>query len=520
VRAAVNDLDGTMQVSRRPRGLTAAPHARLEQQSWALLSLHPTAWIIVAQGLTVLLTLARYGILCRQLATVDSFGEFGMARSFTLIFSFLGDLGIRMVLVSQMAAEPTRALTGYRTAQSLRILISVASLPLLAAIAAFAGSGSDRLAMLVAGLVALTQTNSDTAAAALLGHQRLRLSAVVILLDGALGTAGVWIAMSIEPTVLSAYVGMLTGNIVRMLVTLALARATVLPTILPGWSTAAARDLLIRALPVGTSLTLFALYGRIGVFVLAWKGASLWEIGLLTTAVTITSLLVFVPATCSTWVLPTFSSLHASRREEARQFHERTLSLLVLSGLFAAAALVAVADPMLRLLLGARFSAAAPAVIVMAASLPLGFMSFVYKCMLVPLRREKADLAAVLAGIAIQAAAAWVLCGRYGALGAATAYLVAEVAVFFVKHLLVVSIIGPVSAVHHLLKPAVCGAGVYAAGYLLRQCDIPWMLRSVGVFATLVCLVIATRAIRVELLPPLLRKYADPAGEPARGGIF
>jgi O-antigen/teichoic acid export membrane protein len=258
--------------------------------------------------------------------------------------------------------------------------------------------------------------------------------------------------------------------------------------------------LLLRALPVGASLILFAFYGRIGFFVMSWKESSLSEIGLLTTAVTMTSLLIFVPVTWSSVILPIFSSLYSTGRERARQFHEQTLSAVLLCGLCVTAVLVGTADPLLKFLLGPEFAAAGPAVIIMAASLPLGFMSYVYKCLLVPLRREKSDLAATLAGIVVHMGASLVLIDRFGTLGVAVAYFLAEVVVFVIKLVVVMSVLGPISFVQTLVKPALCGAAVFAAGYFLRQCEIPWILRPAGVLATLACLIVVTRSVSVELL--------------------
>lgn len=464
----------------------------------AVLRPESAVFLFAAQGLNVALTFAAYALISRRLGSVEAVGEFGLARSITLALSYAADSAIRLGYIHASASRGENADALARTAQTLQLLLAAAAMPILGLVILAGGWTSIGASVVAAGLVAVTQYGSDIAAAELLARRRKDLAGAALAADRVLMLACVGTALAISPSVVSAYAGMLAANVLRAGGCLVLARRALGISCLPGWSSSIAKDLVRRGAPVGLSLMAFAVQGRMSVFALDKLGSDAAGLGLWTAAVTMIGLLNFLPTTFGLSELPHFGPEEGEWLDGARAVHRRCYRRVMLAAFAAATTLIAAAGPSLSLLFGPRFIAAAPLLQIAALSLPFGFMSHVYRYLLIPVSARWLELGTTLAGIALQAVLAALWIPHYQAAGAAAALLAGEVAVFAGKFLIASRRLGGVTILRG------CGVPLAWLACQLSLMSIPAdsettgnvMAVAIGLAAALACV---TRSRNVPL---------------------
>lgn len=480
-------------------------------------------YLFAAQGANVVLTFLTYSLISRSLGSVEAVGEFTLARSVTLAFAYSADSIVRLVFVSSLAARSDDESRLFGAAQSLQWMLSLASMPVLAAVILIGGWTDVGAAIAMAGLAAVTQYGADLAAASLLAKKRTDLAAVVLVADRLLMAVCVAVAMRVDRSVASAYAGMLAANLLRAAGSLILARRTVLASIRPRWSNELAANLLRRGAPVALSLIAFAVYGRAAIFAMDKLSDDATQKGLLSSAVTLLGLLNFIPTTFGLSELPTFGSRTPEGRRAAQELHRRCFRRVTLASVTTATLLIVGAKPVLSILFGRQFGDAAPLLQILMLSVPFGFMGHVYRYLLIPLHAQKQELAATGFGLALQMGLAAYWIPQYQAQGAVAALLTAEVVVYLLKFALASRRIGGVRWSDGCLVPLLWLAGALATLHFVPReerllrigLQLMWMTAIAGVCRTMGR---GDAATSVEIRPsaPDARDSSDDDATPRR----
>ena len=378
---------------------------------------------------TLLLLLGRiagYGfallnsILVARALGAERLGEYAYAMGLAGLFALLPNLGINPVVTRAVAAHPedegavlpiavrTQAFLAFLVACGIPLfaaLLPVQPVPLayVALAAAQLGLGTlgwPYLAVL-AGRAAFARVAAVELASALLG---------TLCLIGALLLGG-------------GVSGVLTAHVVAAGIAALVARACTHPSRRDRRRPALRlRDLVRQAAPFGATAAAQSLYTRLDVLLLG-QLASSRAVGLYSVAYKAPNLLTYVGSTVAGPLFPLMAQTGTTENPVAFQ---RALRALGVAGPAVALALSGLAAPILGLLYGSEYEAAAPLLVLLAWSAAANWL---YAPLAVALQARRCEgwwLAGLIAALAVNAAGNLWMIPRWGALGAAAATLVSE----------------------------------------------------------------------------------------------
>jgi O-antigen/teichoic acid export membrane protein len=370
---------------------------------------------------------AGIAILARALGT-DGFGVWSTALAFVGIFGFLTNLGLAPVATQRMAAEPDSesewlgALMGTVAIASLgAFIIAVATIPVL-------GDGDDGDIRLVTLILALSLLCAAPGALLAVFDSRVRPGLRIVLLTfNSLG----WLAAIV-------FLAFTDAGIVAF--ALAFLGISVLTALLQWAATRRFANIALRAgrrrwkplvriaLPIGLAGALVTVYYRIdSVLIFELKGAE--EAGIYGAAYRFLDPIQFVPVSILAAVFPVMAAVYVHDPERVRRLVQRAGDYLLVVALGVLGGTVALAQPIVDLLLGPGYERS-------ATVLPILMLAFVFISMgylsgyLTTIVGKQWRLAAIAAGgVVANVAFNLALIPPFGAVGAAWATVVTELAV-------------------------------------------------------------------------------------------
>src|SRR5579872_2383889 len=302
--------------------------------------------------------------IVRRLGHVE-YGSFTVLVNLTAIVSVVLDLGFNVLFVREGARHHDEIQRYMRNVMSLRLLMSVVSFGLLAALVYPLGLGG----LLVPGFLLMVFTSYSTLLRnGLYAVQQLGYEAIAVVLESAVLLALVLIGgRTHRDTVFYvwAYAIQYAFSCAYFLIVLAAKRIAV-----PGWRFEAAllRQWFWKGLPFALTFVLTILYFRIdqpliGIFrgfgEAGWYGAAYKPI----------ESLLFVPITFLSVVFPVLSVYHRERPKEMLDAVSRFYKALLLMGWPASVGIFVLAHPLTPLLLGRDYAPSEPALRVLALAL-------------------------------------------------------------------------------------------------------------------------------------------------------
>ena len=380
---------------------------------------------------TLLLLLGRFAgyglallnsILVARALGAERLGEYAYAMGLVGLFALLPNLGINPVVTRAVAARPEDEgavlPTAVKTQAALAILVACA-IPLFAALLpaqpvplAYVALAATQLALGTLGWPYL---------AVLAGRGAFARVAAVELLSALLGTACLVGALLVAGGVS----GVLAAHVVAAGIAALLARLLTPPARRdPRRPVLRLGDLVRQAAPFGATAAVQGLYTRLDVLLLG-QLASPRAVGLYSVAYKAPNLLTYVGSTVAGPLFPLMAQTGTTENPVAFQRAVRALGVV---GPGVALALSGLAAPILGLLYGAEYEAAAPLLVLLAWSAAANWLYAPFAVALQARRCEGWWLASLIAALAANAAGNLWMIPRWGALGAAAATFVSELA--------------------------------------------------------------------------------------------
>lgn len=378
---------------------------------------------------TVLLLLGRFvgyglallnSILLARALGADRLGEYAYAMGMAGLFALLPNLGINPVVTRAIAARPEAEgaiLPIALRAQAFLAILVACAIPIFAALLPV------QPVPLMYVTLAAAQLGLGTLGwpylAVLAGRADFATVAAVELASALLGTVCLLGALALARGV----PGVLAAHVVAAGTATLVARAFTRPSRRrPDHPALSLRDLLRQAAPFGATAATQSLYTRLDVLLLG-QLASSRAVGLYSVAYKAPNLLTYVG---STVVGPLFPLMAQTGRTENPVAFQRAVRALGVMGPAVALALSGLAAPILRILYGAEYEAAAPVLALLAWSAAANWL---YAPLAVALQARRCEgwwLASLIAALAVNAAGNFWLIPRWGPFGAAAATLVSE----------------------------------------------------------------------------------------------
>jgi O-antigen/teichoic acid export membrane protein len=348
----------------------AAPNAPGPSTGLGSRALRNTVLVLTAKVIARLVALVTVLAMIRHL-TAAPYGAFATLINYTAIVSVVLDLGFNVLFVREGARHPTEIQRYLRNVMSLRLLMSVVSLGLLAIALAANGLAS----LLVPAFVLMVLTSYSTLLRnGLYAVQKLGYEAIAVVLESlvllALVLFGIKTGRGLTYFVW-AYAAQYAFSCAYFVVVLAVKRIAVI-----GWrfEPPLLREWFWKGLPFALTFVLTILYFRIDqplVYALrphveaGWYGAAYKPF----------EALLFIPMTFLSIVFPVLSIYHRERPGELLDAVNRFFKALLLIGWPMSVGIFVLAHPLTQLLFGQAYAQSEPALRILALSLGFAFVN-------------------------------------------------------------------------------------------------------------------------------------------------
>src|SRR5579859_1922767 len=299
------------------------------------------------------------------------YGAFATLVNYTAIVSVVLDLGFNVLFVREGARQPNEIQRYLRNVMSLRLLMSVVSLGLLAIALAVNGLG----ALLAPGFVLMVLTSYSTLLRnGLYAVQQLGFEAIAVVLESlvllGLVLYGIRTGRGVTYFVW-AYAAQYAFSCVYFALVLAFKRIAVV-----GWrfELPLLREWFWKGLPFALTFVLSILYFRIDQ-PMVYAIRSHAEAGWYGAAYKPFEALLFIPMTFLSVVFPVLSIYHRERPNELLDALNRFFKALLLVGWPISVGIFVLAGPLTSVLLGTSYAKSEPAIAILALSLGIAFVN-------------------------------------------------------------------------------------------------------------------------------------------------
>jgi len=423
----------------------------------------------------------------------------------TAISSVLLDLGFNVLFVREGARHHSEIQRYLRNVMSLRLVMSIAALGLLAILVIPIGLGY----LLLPGFVLMVLTSySSLLRNGLYAVQQLGYEAIAVVLESAILLALVVYGVRSRQGVayfVWAYAIQYGFSCLYFTIVLALKRIAII-----GWrfELPLIREWMWKGLPFALTFVLTIIYFRIDQPLIA-VFRDLKEAGLYAAAYKPIESLLFIPITFLSVVFPVLSVYHRERRQDMLDAVGRFYKALLLLGWPASVGIFVLAQPLTPLLLGNNFLASEPALKILALALGVAFVNNAFIGALNASDRQSSFSWAAGWSVVINITLNVTLIPLFGYLGASWATVATEVSLGTVGWILTARHVGavpvltlswrvilaglimgaaiyPLSGVrgYEVVIPIAAGAVVYAGAVLLLRAvdrdEIAWARRALA----------------------------------------
>ncbi|HET6310067.1 MAG TPA: flippase [Candidatus Nitrosotalea sp.] len=427
-------------------------------------ALRNTILVLTAKVVARLIALVTVLAMIKYLKATP-YGMFATVANYTAIVSVVLDLGFNVLFVREGARHPSEIQRYLRNVMSLRLLMSVVSLGLLAVALGLNGLGS----LLVPAFLLMVLTSYSTLLRnTLYAVQKLRFEAIAVVLESLvlLGLVLFGIKTGRGLTYfLWAYAAQYAFSCVYFVVVLAAKRIAVM-----GWrlELPLVREWFWKGLPFALTFVITILYFKIDQ-PLVYALRPHYEAGWYAAAYKPFEALLFVPITFLSIVFPVLSVYHRERPTELLDAVNRFFKALLLIGWPMSVGIFVLAHPLTRALFGPDFAPSEDALRILALGLGLAFVNNAFIGALSAADRQLSFTWAAGWSLVANVVANLALIPIFGYRGASVATVITEIVLGVAGWVLTARYIGNVRVVKLSWRIVLAGLVMGAAVFPLRD---------------------------------------------------
>jgi O-antigen/teichoic acid export membrane protein len=442
--------------------------------------------------------------------SIEAYGKYAIAAALIMIFGLLSEMGISTIALREMAMGAARSGEVLAVALWAELITSVLAAMLMFPIALALGYrgavlgllGLGAAIILVQGLLAALET-------AFQARRVLVYSAALVVTQATVGVIVGFILVAGGAGPKGLLAGTLAGYVAAAPVGFVLVRTRlgIRPPLRGAWRRVA--PLVQAALPVAATGGTAIIYDRIDVLMLS-RLDSIHAAAIYNVPLTILQYSALVPSVVATAFFPLLALLLRTDPPAARDSFGLILRIFALLSVPIAITLTLGGETILTTLFGSRYHDSAGPLSVLAWSVVLAFLNYLFWYALLAAYREGTKFKIMLAGLALNVALNLVLIPAFGPTGAAFSLLASDSVVVGWQGLLIRRHLFDIPFARLLLKPAIA---------LLASAPVAIVLFRVGrltagVVAALVyaAVLLSLRYISLEEWQPLLQPARQLAG--------
>lgn len=357
----------------------------------------------------------------RSLGSHD-FGVFSFALSLASIFAIITDFGLDDLVVREVARDRRLAGEYFGKIFVWKLILSVIALTaLVITVNELKSSPIIRMVTYLLGSMAILRSFITTVRAFFRAFERFDLEARLVVTDRVLlfACGAAFLLTGYSVVVLAVVFSAV--RMISILIALILFHRRV-DRIVLRLDTRFIRTFQAQALPFGLAFLCFGLYTYIDKIILSLARSEA-EVGLYNAGFQLYEGLMIIPIILAAVFYPRLSTLFLNDRGHHRALFLRGIKYLMMIAMPLAAGGLFLADDLLKLLFGAEFLPAAPALSILLCAIVLAFQNVLLHTFLNSMDRQRTMLLTTLLGFAMAVLLDLILIPRYGIIGAAAATL-------------------------------------------------------------------------------------------------
>lgn len=405
-----------------------------------------------------------FAVAAYRLLGPEGIGRYEIAIVMWLYVKTISDFGLGVLAAREVARAPETAGRWLGAGTTLRLLILLALLPLVAALlAGYAAAGrlpADLLLAVVLLVLSIAPAApADAATAIFNARERMVTPALLTVVGTALKLLIGGLALLLGAGIVGLAATAVLVNCATALILWRLVRpSTTAPEWWPG--AGAARAWLLVAWPLLLNNLLASLFFRIDTYVL-WFARSDAELGLYSAAYKFINFSLIVPPYLTMALFPRLARQAEHDPAALRRTLRLALGYLVTLALAGALATTALAEPLIWLVGGADYlPGAAEALRALIWFLPFSYVNGLLQYALIALNRQRAITAGFGLTLAFNLAANLLLVPRFGYLAAAAVTVASEVVLLIPLLAITRRTLGPLQLGSLLWRPVAAAAAM------------------------------------------------------------
>lgn len=452
-----------------------------------------TAFRAAAQAVSALVNLAGMVLLGNRLSAAG-YGDYAYWYALIPLVASVCDLGAGVIVTRDMVRDREAAARVLGDGVLLRALVGAGLLLASAAAGLVLAPALQGLLVLVV-LAAVLDFSQDAAVWAFRARERLDLESVLLLVSQFAWLGGLALAVALGGSLASLLAAAVVAFLLRTLVGAALlARMGLRPRLVPDaprlWA------LVAEGWPVGLSLLLVVVYGRVGVFALKALATPV-DVACFNVAYLLSQPFGFLASALSMAAFPAFAR-RANQADVLAGPMRAALKVQLLVAVPIGAGLLLLAAPVVALLFPHRqgYAGAVEALRVLALGVPFVFLNLHARYLLAAIGRQRVYLAAVGVGLVANLVGCLCTVRAHGALGAAWTFVGAEALVCVVCQAALAAQVPVVTLLAQAWRPIVAALVMGLAVSGVRRAGLP--VQVVAGVVSYVAMLVVTRALSRE----------------------
>ena len=424
--------------------------------------------------IAVVIELAILGILARYLG-VSAFGTYVFVLAIVRAFQDVGDLGLRSVLLRDIAADPRNAAKALGVARSLAWLLSVAMCAVIAGAVNLLRVEPEVVRLTYLASLALVATLQANAYAAVCrAFEAMEFNAIGHVLERVVYGLLVVRVVQMDWGLQGVFGSLLAANLLLWLFYYVVVRVRYVRPRL-SFDVTAWWAMAREAIPVGVGVVLRRMAWRVDTVLLV-KMADSAAAGLFNAAYRIPAQVNQLSVTLSHPVAPVYSRLAKGPAVGVSGAWEKSFKLFWVGSVPMAVVALVYADIVIGLLFGAKFAAAADALRVQSVAIMFLFPTGLYLGLFTAVGQQRLYMIISAACLAVNTVFDLLLIPGYGFIGASIATSLAEITFFAVGAYFIRMLGISLSFLRLMARPVLAGLLMGGLLYPLAKAPLWWAL--------------------------------------------
>jgi O-antigen/teichoic acid export membrane protein len=421
-------------------------------------------------------------LIARYLGTED-FGQFAFIMAFVGIFQLVADMGVRNIVIRDIALDKANFRRYLGVARTLLWLCSLLSLLGIVGLANLLSlSEAVRQSTYIAGLAVIFIFHGLGYSAVLRAFEEMEWDILGFVLHKVVFIALIWGVTQTAWGLRGVFAAMLLANAGQWLYFWCLVgvrhgRAKLVLD-LP-----AVRTLFVEAFPLGIAEILKRLTRHIDKLLLAALGTPV-ALGLFSAAYKFLEAMVPFTVNLTLPLFPVFSRLAQETPQRFFKAYEQSLKFLYVMGTPLAVVLCVLAERIVVLCFGEAYREAASTLRILALTVILVLPTSMYGYVFTALGQQRVYMGCVTVALVINAGLALLLIPLYGHLGAALGVFAGEAVLFLCGLIMLQRLGGSLASLRLMARPLLAGLALGLCCWIVR--DMPLASMGLGVSSGLV----------------------------------